>query len=595
MGLESSSPQRYRERHPNEMAHAHLQSSSDASSSDGLSPHNTVTPGILSSPPPIVSSHFAHINLQSTGMSSSPGYPVTSPSSLTPPPVDLERPLRDVGIKPAPSHVADTLMDFEVPQHLLELTSNNVNELPEDMQRNRLLEASQLLQQATGTISKFQKMVSQMKLQNQLLAIETHEASQRFEVEKSIVQREVDRLRYEQIDYQHSMAATLGNRSDTETYRRRLQRAKMRLKDAAREIEDRDKDLAKIRKLLKAGRVERQALEAALQKQNTSQEGSAKPGSVQLSPPTGTFLGNLRPTLPTTPQQPTNRGMDNLGFLAFNALSNQPRYEQQQQEQPRNRSVPPVSADFPQFAPNRAGEAINLPPLRLAGENQLRSATPPFSQGQPSEAATLLSPVAFKETAAAGDSQSGTAPAPRRESLPALGSAFSLQQHQQQNTGATELSAGRRDSSGSTITVSSDGEDPQVQQQRQPPASSSNLSSLVHAHDQNPLIVSAIGAAHSSGTPSGSNNNTDDDSDPSPHAASTFIIKPPPHFPESPRSPHKPIVGAGAASQHAGRTTGFPGGPGLGSSPLSGATSSSGPFAGTFKVVDQNPRTPPSH
>lgn len=335
--------------------------------------------------------------------------------------------------------------EFVVPQDLLHLTPESIRNQSDEVSKTKLGDAAELLRQATRTVQKYKNLVSQMKLQNQLLTIETHESAQRFEVENSLVKREVDRLRYEQIDHQHSLAAAAENRSDSDTYRRRLQKAKLKLKDAHREIEDRDRELLRIKKRLREGRLQREVLEEALVKgqgQRTEQsEDRDRYFESTPPPPANAYFGSSSSIVPSTPQSVKSRagpirrqdgesGLDALGFLASQALFDRQQPRAQRSESPeniRNRSVPAVSADFPRF--DGTSGNINLPPLRIADTS---------GTGSQNVKGGLMSPVAFKE-----------GPFSANSSPPSIG-------HALLNPSSPEK---RRYSNASTITVTSDDED----------------------------------------------------------------------------------------------------------------------------------------
>lgn len=371
----------------------------------------------------------------------------SSTSPATPPVIPDERPMSDMSFIPSkPFYIASgsatkamdaaTPKDFVVPSNLLSLSSDTIKDETDEECKAQLILAVDLLRQASSSIDKYKGLVSQLKLQNQLLTIETHEAAQRFEVEKSLVKREVDRLRYEQIDHQNYMAAAVEHRSDSDTYRRRLHKTKLKLRDANKEIEERDKEIAMIKKRLREGRLHREALEEALLKGKELHRAEEERRD-STPPPRGNLFGSSSSMNPSTPpstkpragliRQNGESGLDTLGFLASQALFEQQQQRPQGSESPeslRNKSVPAVSADYPRFD-NKPG-AVNLPPLRLP---------------HPSDSNTkggLMSPVAFKEGPFSANSSPPTA------SHAMLAATLSPEK--------------RRHSNASTITVPSDDE-----------------------------------------------------------------------------------------------------------------------------------------
>lgn len=382
----------------------------------------------------------------------------SSASPMTPPIAD-DGPMSDsTFISSAPMFVgagatAAYPKDLDVPPTLLNYSVDTVKNLSDEECRSELVLAAELLRQAVGSIDKYKGLLSQAKLQNQLLTIETHEAAQRFEVENSLVKREVERLRYEQIDHQNYLAAAAENRSDSDTYRRRLQRAKLKLKDAAREIEERDKEILRVKKRLREGRLHREALEDALLKGKDLQQVEAehlRREDVSTPPPRTTVFDSGSSVITSTPhsvsrkddaRQKGESGLDALGFLASQALfehnRNPPSGSASPDSRHHNKSVPALSADYPRFDTSKAGDSgtanstggISLPPLRLPMPTERNGI-----QGQ----GGLLSPVAFKE-----------GPFPEN-GLP-TGASQAMLAH-------TQSPEKRRHSNASTITVPSDEE-----------------------------------------------------------------------------------------------------------------------------------------
>lgn len=350
-----------------------------------------------------------------------------------------------------------TVSEFNVPKVLLDLTADDIENESDDICKSQLIDATELLRHATNTIQKFKGLISQIKLQNQLLTIETHEAAQRFEVENNIVKREVDRLRYEQIDHQNSVAAA-ETRSDSGTYRRRLQNAKLKLRDAGKEIEERDREIARIKKQLREGRLHREALEEALIKgqglpQIETNEEKQRSNLESTPPPMGSFFGSSSSNIPSTPpsgkskanflgQQNGESGLDALGFLASQALIQQQQrrphanHDSESPESLRKRPIPPLSADFPRFSTGKV-PSINLPPLRL----QNPASDSSLSQQHKETSGGLMSPVAFTD---------GPSYLTASSSSPVFAQAPLVPQSPEKR---------RRDSSASTITIPSDTED----------------------------------------------------------------------------------------------------------------------------------------
>lgn len=412
-----------------QVPYSHRRSPSDLSS-DITSPQSMPSNAMLSSP------------LQSaiTFVPDTPNALPSSPSFMPPPEKSIKTPLVSAFSSELPAQIPTPSLNpveetsISVPSELLALSASDVAALNGVDARTKLVEISQVLRQVTSRADNLQKMVAQLKLQNQLLVIEMHETAQRAEVEKSLINREVDRLRYEQIDFQNSLASRSVGGSDSATYRRRLQRAKLRFKDASKEIELRDKELNTIKKLLREGRLERESLEAALHSRSQQRDRYATSSQMQSS------FGHAASPNPSTPQKAHNN-LGALGMLALNALNNPAESGQAHMQQ---HPLPRVSAELPQFSLDRAqGQDINLPPLRLGQHlnhqqqsNERQPNTPTTRAGN-----VLLSPVAF---AGAG---AGVMLSP-----PALGSAF--------HPVNDPLPGHRRSSSTSTVSATEDDDVP---------------------------------------------------------------------------------------------------------------------------------------
>lgn len=344
-----------------------------------------------------------------------------SRSSLTPPPILMDHDSSNCVLQPA--SLAKDALEFTIPQHLLDLTLESVMNLSNDESRAMLFEASQILRRSNSCVQNYKGLISRMKFQSQLLTIEAHEAVQRSEVEKKLIQREVDRLRYEQIEIQNTMAAKASIMETSDAYKRQLRKTKSELKDAVKDIENRDKDIARFKWLLNEGGIGVNDLENAPTKQ--TKEPLRAPSQSTTSPPLGSFFHSSSiDTTPVTPQQKNQDSRsDALGISTLNSFCNGP---QQALMSPKNRIVPPVSADFPQFPLNNL-TPVNLPPLRLVSNFNKESA---LTSTRPLSKFTLLSPPAIKETSSqSSNSIIGTL----REPGPWIGSSFLSLPHEKQH------------------------------------------------------------------------------------------------------------------------------------------------------------------
>lgn len=363
--------------------------------------------------------------------------------------------------------------EFQIPTQFLTLTAPQIDVQTLVQLKETLFSATQYLQHADQVIKYYRSQASQLKLQNQLLMIETHEASQRHEVENHLIKRELDRLRFDQIDRQNEAAAAAAaaepqfvagstsnlsglvhqpagsNRStasgvaspgstDSDTYRRRLQRAKLRIRDYDKELEQKNKEVAMLKKRLRESRLHREALEDALVKSSTpgsahkllprhfevkynddndndydndpnnneqelKSERPVTPPSLQSknqpsalnTPQSATTLFNTRaPTTSTT----RDNGLDALGFLASQALQDQQNRNSVESESPR-RATTTTSFQDKSTSSSHSGPGLHsLPALRFPSSGTVSAgASLTNSPKKGHEKAGLRSPVAFKK------------------------------------------------------------------------------------------------------------------------------------------------------------------------------------------------------
>jgi hypothetical protein len=385
-----------------------------------------------------------------------------------------------------PTLSAAAVGEFQIPTQFLTLTAPQIDILTLVQLKETLFSATQYLQHADQVVKHYRSHVAQLKLQNQLLMIETHEASQRHEVENHLVKRELDRLRFDQIDRQNEAAAaaaaaaavstveskqspgstlstapasnisssvypTAGNAkyvatvlsspgsTDSDTYRRRLQRAKLRIRDSDKEIEQKNKEIAMLKKRVREGRLQREALEDALVNSSTPGrtnklrqrrdnakyhddndnyeddneddeyekseiERATTPPSLEKknktsllrTPQSATAIFNTRARASTADTTRDN-GLDALGFLASQALQ-----EQQNRKSTASESPNPVTTkdSFQGKTASHTGSiSVNIPSLRFppSGSTVSADASLASSPKKGFEKSGLRSPVAFKE------------------------------------------------------------------------------------------------------------------------------------------------------------------------------------------------------
>ncbi|KAA8900780.1 hypothetical protein TRICI_006159 [Trichomonascus ciferrii] len=146
------------------------------------------------------------------------------------------------------------LVDGEIVGKLLALDETRLSDLSAEFTSTTLALALKTLRRVHGSLQQHKEKLSRLELKNQLLTLQAHESAQRYEVENSIVKREVERLRLDQQRRQQDDATA------AETYRRRLCKAKIRLRDAEKELVERDLEIDKLKRRLREGRAKRDSL-----------------------------------------------------------------------------------------------------------------------------------------------------------------------------------------------------------------------------------------------------------------------------------------------------------------------------------------------
>ena len=388
-----------------------------------------------------------------------------------------------------PTLSAATVAEFQIPTQFLTLTAPQIDVHTLVQLKEILFSATQYLQHADQVIKYYRSHIAQLKLQNQLLMIETHEASQRHEVENHLVKRELDRLRFDQIDRQNEAAAaataaataaaastveskpspssnllsvptsnvsssvhpTTGNAknaaavlsspgsTDSDTYRRRLQRAKLRIRDSDKEIEQKNKEIAMLKKRLREGRLQREALEEALVNSSTpggadklrqsnvnvkynndkdndeddNEDDEYEQSEIERATTPPSLEKESQASLLRTPQSTTtifntrartftagttrDNGLDALGFLASQALQEQQNRKSTAPESP-NQTTSKDSFKS-KTALHNASISVNLPslPFPSSGSTVSPDASLASSPKKGVEKSGLRSPVALKE------------------------------------------------------------------------------------------------------------------------------------------------------------------------------------------------------
>lgn len=125
---------------------------------------------------------------------------------------------------------------------LLSLDEPGIRQLSEPKRTDLLVDAINALKDCKNRLLHSQ-------IQNQMLTIESHESTQRFLVEHNISKREIDRLRANQQTSNESLESA-------ETYRRRLTKAKVRLRASEHELAEKSAEIEKLRKIIRQSRLE---------------------------------------------------------------------------------------------------------------------------------------------------------------------------------------------------------------------------------------------------------------------------------------------------------------------------------------------------
>lgn len=159
--------------------------------------------------------------------------------------------------------------DAEIVKKLLTLDESRLSDLSAEFTSTTLALALKTLRRVNGSLQQHKEKISRLELKNQLLTLQAHESAQRYEVENSIVKREVERLRLDQQRRQQDDATA------AETYRRRLCKAKIRLRDAEKELVDRDLEIDKLKRRLREGRAKRDSLAEQAQQYANAHQGKA--------------------------------------------------------------------------------------------------------------------------------------------------------------------------------------------------------------------------------------------------------------------------------------------------------------------------------
>lgn len=173
----------------------------------------------------------------------------------------------DAGV--ATAYEADHDDDTDIVKKLLTLDESRLSDLSAEFTSTTLALALKTLRRVNGSLQQHKEKISRLELKNQLLTLQAHESAQRYEVENSIVKREVERLRLNQQRRQQD------DETAAETYRRRLCKAKIRLRDSEKELIERDLEIDKLKRRLREGRAKRDSLAEQAQQYAYAHQGNA--------------------------------------------------------------------------------------------------------------------------------------------------------------------------------------------------------------------------------------------------------------------------------------------------------------------------------
>lgn len=268
---------------------------------------------------------------------------------------------------------------------LCEISTKDIQQMTDSTRRRTLVSAVEVLKEMRESANKYKSLLSHFQLQNRLLTIETHEAAQRYEVENNLIKRQVERLK--SLDRHDDEPTSNNNLHPAEVYRRRLQKAKLKLQDAHMELEEKNEEIERLKKRLREGRLHREAIEAAAAASHHRNNQQHHHHHHHHHPHHHQQQQQQSPNRHSPRTE--NNGLAALGLLASQVLS-------QQQEQQQS---PYLFQPSPQIQSNRmVSQTANLKNMH----------SPP--------SAGLMSPVDFMEPTLALTQQTANVEKRRRES-----------------------------------------------------------------------------------------------------------------------------------------------------------------------------------
>lgn len=124
------------------------------------------------------------------------------------------------------------------------LTKDQVDDVPEGELRSMLTKAVECVSLYERAARQFRSVANHYLLQNKLLTIQTHEIAQRHQVETNITQREIEKLITDAVGYSDTSM-------DVEAVRKRLKRARQRLKDMEMLVDSKDREISDLKQQLR--------------------------------------------------------------------------------------------------------------------------------------------------------------------------------------------------------------------------------------------------------------------------------------------------------------------------------------------------------
>ncbi|KAK9468897.1 hypothetical protein V1512DRAFT_258158 [Lipomyces arxii] len=137
--------------------------------------------------------------------------------------------------------------EFAEDEEWEDVPATAIRDMDQMTAQHKLFKANALIRRLRSALARSRVKSSQYHLQTRLLKIETEESLRRHQVENAIVKREVDRLRMDLIAIKQDTGFDHMAEKETERYRLRLVRAKGRLFETQKKLEERDLVIDKLK------------------------------------------------------------------------------------------------------------------------------------------------------------------------------------------------------------------------------------------------------------------------------------------------------------------------------------------------------------